>query len=134
MTKDLQAHIHQKENPSETSQKTSNKPLDPSLLPHQNKPKLARSLHPAQKCEEKKRKKGLPKTSIDFTKPPSALQTPSTILTTYRKNRLFEKQNKKQETKTTTTKTKTEAGTPEPPDLISTVRDLQAAPKNRQIA
>jgi hypothetical protein len=75
----------------------------------------------------------LPKTSIDFTKPPSALQTPSTILTTYRTNRLFEKQNKKQET-TTTTKTKTEAGTPEPPDLISTVRDLQAAPQIRQIA
>jgi hypothetical protein len=89
MTKDLQAHIHQKENPSETRQKTSNKPLDPSRLPQQNKLKLAQSLHPGQKCEEKKRKEGLPKTSIDFTKPPSALQTPSTMLTTYRTNRLF---------------------------------------------
>jgi hypothetical protein len=76
----------------------------------------------------------LPKTSIDFTKPPSALQNPSTMFTTSRTNRLFEKQNKKQKTTTTTTKTKTEAGTPEPPDLISTVRDLQAAPQNRQIA
>jgi len=58
MIKDLQAHIHQKENPSETRQKTSNKPLDPTT-PKQTK---TRSMTPSSpKMRGKKEKKRLAK-------------------------------------------------------------------------
>jgi hypothetical protein len=75
----------------------------------------------------------LPKTLIDFTNRRLHFKPPLQYLQRIEQTDSSRKQNKKQETKTTTTKTKTEAGTPEPPDLISTVPDLQAAPQIRQI-